>query len=661
MHKYDRDKVVFHSKEDLAGVYNLSKGEAILRSEFKKIPDDINKILELYNIKLFIDNEVYLRSWSEGEINAFKQKVLEYGKSIGQFMSKIDDNNVLTYHKELVSGYIESFWRLVNDQKIYKKVSPSKIEEILAQEPHQIRVILKHKGLVEHYNNVLRDFLLTYQQSASILLTIYEIKKDLNHVDLFLPKSLSTADKENIISEYIDSENCNINYLQIIQNSKKTNEFRISDKIRLKAKRRHQKETSKFFDEVSNTSLMKYGVSVTYLENVSKIKEVKLENFVTHYTYSLDFIKNDTHPYSLYLNFKLLFGYLDYQNRIDLISKSSQLGVMERVMGVRSQNEYFCGMLFRLSQMTSQAQIFTYSNVLKTLDYSLEEILQFVYTSFFAEKYGFADNASLIMPTASASPLEKVRMLAPELESVLKQYKLYVEDNQIDFELLQISSSPSSIKDIPSLNKKKYIYPNTDNQEAVACSNLFFSDQTLLAYVEPFKESQYHTFFELLNNENNVYFNNYEEYQIPSLKYLIEKKYIFLDEHDRIQVANYNRVLILKDLRENEVASFYHYPTELQEEAIKMSEEDLIYFDSSLLSKPEQDYFNFYLNKSEFTNGLDLRNSYLHGTQANPSEITLHENSYLLYLQLLTLVLLKIEDDLFINQIKEEAKKVYSA
>ncbi|MDQ4140616.1 MAG: hypothetical protein M3142_08815, partial [Bacteroidota bacterium] len=129
------------------------------------------------------------------------------------------------------------------------------------------------------------------------------------------------------------------------------------------------------------------------------------------------------------------------------------------------------------SQMTSQAQIFTYSNVLRTLDTSLEGILQFVYTSFFAEIYGFANNASLIMPTASASPLEKVRTLAPELESVLKQYKLFVEDNQIDFELLQMSSSPSSMKDIPSLNKKKYIYLNTNNQEAIASSNLFFSDQ----------------------------------------------------------------------------------------------------------------------------------------------------------------------------------------
>lgn len=52
-----------------------------------------------------------------------------------------------------------------------------------------------------------------------------------------------------------------------------------------------------------------------------------------------------------------------------------------------------------------------------------------------------------------------------------------------------------------------------------------------------------------------------------------------------------------------------------------MEVEKIIHFDSTLFSKPEQDYFNYFLNKSDFTNGLDLRNSYLHGTQAKPDEL----------------------------------------
>jgi len=115
MHKHDREKVVFHSKMDMAGGYQLSKGETILKSELTVPPTDINDLLELHNIKLYIDNEIYLKNWSENDIETFKQKVLQYGKYIGAFMSRIDDDNILTLHKDLIFDYLESFWRLIND------------------------------------------------------------------------------------------------------------------------------------------------------------------------------------------------------------------------------------------------------------------------------------------------------------------------------------------------------------------------------------------------------------------------------------------------------------------------------------------------------------------------------------------------------------------
>jgi hypothetical protein len=57
--------------------------------------------------------------------------------------------------------------------------------------------------------------------------------------------------------------------------------------------------------------------------------------------------------------------------------------------------------------------------------------------------------------------------------------------------------------------QNKYIYLNEGNDETTRCLNLFFSDQTVLAYVEPFKE-KYHTFFDLLDNEQ-VNFNNFNK------------------------------------------------------------------------------------------------------------------------------------------------------
>lgn len=651
MREHDLNRVEFYSKEDMAGGYQLAKGEHILRNSTKIDDTSINDILEIYNIKKYLDCDLYLKGWTPEDIINFKQKAVNYGKEVGKFMSNINDTNIISFYEKILEGYINSFWELVNNQSIFKRISKANFNTFLVKEPHLIYIILTHKNLVDCYDSEIKNFLLSYSKSAEILLSTFETEEDSSQKKKFFPNSLTVQDKESILSKYLDSSNVNLNYIKLIQNLRNKNDFKISDKTRLKAKRLHESETEKLF---AKNSGMSYGVSISFPENTVKIKDGFSKNLIANYLYSLDYIKQYKVSYSLFQNFKILFEYLDNQNRINLVSKKSKMGVMERVLGIHSQNEYRRSILFNLSEMTSHAQIVAYDKIVIDLNNSLENILHFVYTSLFEEKYNFANNARFSIPTSTSSYFEKVRLLAPEFESILKQFKLFVEDGSIDFELLQISSSPSSIKDIPSLNINKYIYFNKNNQEMVGCSNMFFSDQTLLAYVEPFKEKHYQNFFDLLVNEH-VNFDNYEEHQKPQINYLIDKELISLDSEGDIQIKNLARVFILKDLYDNEVASFYRYPTEFQKEVQQMAVEEIISLESSLFSKQEQAYFNYFLNKSEFTNGLDLRNSYLHGTQANPDEIQKHGYAYFTYLKLLFLVMLKIEDDLLISTVLKSA------
>jgi hypothetical protein len=647
MNKPDRNRVVFHSIHDMSSGHYLSKAESLLNSELTEDIKEINDILELYNISLFFENAIYLKSWSDTDIVAYKEKVHTFKNIIGKFITSIDDSNFLSYFENISYCYYESFWLLINNYQQFKKISPSQIVEVLKKNPHQIRYLLSQKTLANKYKLVLCEFLKSDQQSAEILLSIYEVENSFNKTQMYLPSCLTIQDKENIISSYIDSEQCNTNYLPIIQNAKKQSDFRISDKTKLAAKRKYQQSIKDFFDSGSSSSF-EYGVAISYPENVSKTKHAWIEQGTVHYEFSLDYIKENNHPYILYRNFKELFEYMDEQNIVALTSKENQLGIFERTLGVRSKTEYVYGVAFTQLQMASMGQIYTYSNVLKGLGHSLEDILKAVFNSILPELYDLPSNANLTVPTANASALEKIRTIAPEFESILKQYKVFVENKQIDFELLQMSSGPTAIKDIPSLNSNKYIYINKDEQEVNFLTQLLFSDQTMLTYVDPFKDKQYRNFVDLLVNEEEIKLGNYEEYQHEHLDYLIDKNYLSVDENNCIQVTNWNRILILRDVFENEVASFHHYPADIQDEVINMSKDGIVYFGDSLFAVPEQNYFNYYLNKSEFTNGHDLRNSYLHGTQANPTEIHLHENSYLLYLKLLILAIFKIEDDLFI-------------
>ncbi|MBQ6963912.1 MAG: hypothetical protein IJP79_09440 [Paludibacteraceae bacterium] len=644
-----RDRVVFFSKRDLAGEFELRKGEDILRAETKSDYTDINDILELYHIKQYIDNGIYLNTWTQDDINNFKQKVASYGKIIGKFMSTITSEKIKITYQSILPNYENSFWEIINDYGLFKNVTKEDLLSVLYEKPLLINKILQHKKIVEHFNTIIKDFLLSHPETATILLSIYEIEKDSTKEQYYLPPSLTVEDKETIILNYLDSPEVNINYLPVIQNARNREDFKLSDKTRLKAKRLNEKKTDEFFNTVSGTS---FGVSISFPENAPKIKDRKLkDDRIIEYTYSLDFIKANNNPHALFENFHYLFKYLDNQHRIGLTNKKSSMDVLEMI-GVHSKNEYIKGIEFSLSEMTSYVQILGYKHTLEKMGNSLEDTLSFVFSTLFAEKYGFANNARLTMPTGD-SYLEKVRSLAPEFESLLKQYKLFVEEGCIDFELLEMSSSPYSVKDIPSLNPNKYIYINSNNFELSNIIRLFFSDQTLLGYVNPFKDKHYHTLFDLLANEDVAY-NQYEEYQKSEIDYLVDQKYLYVDGNGNIQFVNLARVTILYDLFLNEAASFHRYDPEFRSEALNMERAGLVYFGNTLFSIPEQSYFNYHLNKSEFTNGLDLRNKYAHGTSADPNKTEEHEYAYLMYLKLIVLALLKIEDDLILYQNHEQ-------
>ncbi len=397
MHQHDLNRVLFYPAEDMAGGDELSKGEKILRAEIKSSYSDVNEVIELYNIKKYFDNELYLKRWTQEEIEDFKQKAKKYSQIVGNYFSTISDENVIKIYEQTLHDYIHSFWEIVCNYSRFKRISKSNFSKILENEPHLIHEILTHKVLVTHYDKELKDFLLNYPASAEILLSVYETEvQELKKNQKYIPKSLTISDKESITSKYLDSADINLNYIGLIENARNRNDFRISDKTRLKAKRLYKSEMEKIF---ADKGRMSFGVSVDFLENTDTVVDSHIDDkLVAHYTYSADFIKKNNHPYQLFQNFKLLFEFVDNQNRINLVSKKSQLGLFEKIMGVHSQNEYKIGSGFCLLEMTSCCQIDSYNKIITELNTSLEDILHFIYTKAFQELYGFADNARFSIP-----------------------------------------------------------------------------------------------------------------------------------------------------------------------------------------------------------------------------------------------------------------------
>jgi hypothetical protein len=349
---------------------------------------------------------------------------------------------------------------------------------------------------------------------------------------------------------------------------------------------------------------------------------------------------------SLVHNFSLLFNYTDIFGCITLISKESELDELEKIF-MRSKNEYLAGMSYKRKSCRSYLQLLMYSHYLEQIGKSIESILS-SFSIYLIEDYGLK-NFKIHLPSVNASILEKIRLIVPEIESILKQYKLLVENGAIDHEILQLSSQSLSYGEIPSMINKKYCYGI--GKEFLRLKHCFFSNQNTLAYVKPF-ENKYKNLYGLLFNEN-ISLSDFKPYQKSIIDDLIQAGYLMIDPNEYVKIKENTQLLIIGMLSLDEVINYWYFSKGTQAIIDSMCEKGLIYFGNTLFSEPEKKYFNYCLNKAEYRNGMDLRNKYAHGSNSTDEEQ--QKTDYLVLLKILILVLLKIENDqLVYNEIYQK-------
>lgn len=293
--------------------------------------------------------------------------------------------------------------------------------------------------------------------------------------------------------------------------------------------------------------------------------------------------------------------------------------------------------------MLSNAEIDSYVNVLDVLGVRLEEMIEWFFDVYVKEEFQINDFI-VKMPSSEASYFEKCRTILPEIDRIFKQYNTLIEDGMIDQELIQMSSSSLKNKDIKSFNKKKYVYSSSDWYRTA--SFLLFSDQSSIFYL-PNKEEKYKNFFNLMISKKLTR-SDFQEYQLKRMQWLFDNNLICESNMGHLEFVDQRVIYVLKELYYKEVMSYWHYSEDIQLLIEELSTRDLVDFENSLFSRNEQDYLDYYLNKSKFTNGHDIRNKYLHGTNTNDEKQ--YELDYYLILKLFVIIVIKINDDLCIKE-----------
>lgn len=628
-------RVKYYSTNDLSAGFYLKRIEDIICNfvvEKKRV--DINEIIELYNIQQFFHNRIYSIHWTKQQLNDYSEIVSDFSRVIGEFFLGINIDTIESMFDTIYYDYRNDFWKLIEKYKVYDKISVEQFRKIILNKHFILNDVLKCKNIVKKFS----DEIITYMEKnpfcAEIILSYYLEKHDRNIESLYFPVKLSNEKKTLILDKYIASNSSNINYLKLIFESNSTNNLRLPDRLKLKAKRKYDEEIETLFKEGTG---FEYGAKVSFSNKIDE--EFKFEtddNRILSVLYSAKWIKENLDYPTLLNNFIYLFGYTDLQFRSLHVSRESQMSIIEKYSGIKGKKEYPTGIAFQQIQMLAQLQMIGYCNELEKYNIFLEDIIEWFFCNYLEEEFnvkGFCFNKS----SHTVSYLEKCRNIAAEFDNILKRFKIYCEDGEIDDELLHISTEHIFIKDIPSMLSNKYIYPCGNDYQTI--SNLLFSDQSIIHYL-PKLSNNYNSFYCLLEKEN-VYYDMFEDYQIPSIDWLIDHNIIKIDNKKRI-MPYWEKIKILNELYQHDVVCF-SYMKKYQSIIMELNKMGLVQFSSSLFSRPEQDYYNYLFNKSEFDNGLDIRNSYTHGTQR--VDENQNKQDYFIFLRIMILIVIKINEE----------------
>lgn len=631
----DYDGIKYYGKNDMSIGWALEDSEEKLQAfSSESTVENVNEAIELFNIAQLLDTEVRLRKWDEDTYNEYKAKSPLLMKLCAKFFSKINNDSFMEIEECVCISYLEDFWTLVEKFKVYERISKDTFKRFMEDSNPTLWVILKHKRIVDFFGRELSDVLRVSEQTPELI--AHNFLEAGEKIRYYFPKELLPSEYEGILKKYVESENPNPNYLHLIMIHNSTKECPISDKLKLSAKKAHHKYWEN--NQASGTGIG-YGVELSF-GDVPDVVSYEKDGYTIKYTYDIKWLEENLDYPTILNNFKFLFEYFDMFWRCTFVAVESEMGVFEKDIGLKGKKEYIKGTSFNMCNMTSTLQMNAYYNFLQKNNISLELVIKCFFEVYLKEEFGaggFVYNPS----KNDASWLDKCRNIASEMDGVLKQYRMYVEDGQIDRELLEMSSEHIVLSMVPSFLENKYAYAeSTDIHHQM---HLLFSDQSTITYTEKTKSS-YNSFCLLIMSEE-MRRSDFFEYQLPAIDWLIEKNVVYVDDNEVLRL-NRKYIVILADMYKHDVVCVRYYG-KYKTILTEMKDSNDIRMESTLFSVPETNYLNYMLNRSEYSNGKDLRNKYIHSTY--PMEEDVQMQDYMDLLKIMITIIGKVNEEFLLR------------
>lgn len=634
-----RDRIKFFSVYDLSIGFYIDKLKEKLDLFNSNIEyNDINDILELMNIKCFVENNIFHKDWTNDQIQDYQNKVLEFPKVLGKFLSKITTDNIINKVATIDIIYIDDFWKIFSEYKIYKKIKEETFENILKLNDFYINHILKYKSIVAYYDKLIKNYLLLHNdRSVELYLDEYFTEKENNQSRLFFPISLTKVEKEKQLELYITEDLKKLNYFRLILKSSSNQDLTLSPFLKRKVKILYNKLTESFFKNDDNNYT--YGYDLSFQPNQANYvivdKEISNNSYIIKIKYSLDWIIQNLDYPTILNNFIYLFEIVEEHFIFKNTQREKEISSLEKLFwGIKGTNEYVIGDMFSIKEIKTEAEIKSYYSLLKENGIRLEEVLEWFFKEYLLNEFG-VKNFTINLPSENLTYLEKCKCIISEIERILKEFSLYRDYNEIDNEILELITDQIRFEDIKSLLDKKYVYINKENK---TINNILFNLFSSQSYLSSIKD-KYENFIQILYNER-INKSMLSQSQLSIVNFLLEENIIQENKTGDLSF-DLDLIIILKKLYEQDVLCINYF--QKKEKKIEfLKEKKMIYYENTLFSKNEYDYLNYYLN-SKFSNGLELRNKYAHGTHSTDG--SQHFNDYFKFLEILVLIIIKINEE----------------
>lgn len=633
-----RDRIKFYGPGDLANYVIAEEAVALLtaRSPTGTITS-VNDALEIHNALEFERHDILPSTLTEGERAALSSQVKALRGQIAGYFATLDATNIAEQMAGFDHEYVHDLLQMADRFELAKNVGGQKLFDALVSVGVPLWAMLEDKSFVDRHDRRLRATLLSNVACGELLVNARLMKSG---AKTYLPKSLSGDDSRHILESYINTESPHLNYVETIAHAQDNAAFGITPKVRLAAQRRVDELTRALFaDESRVISGTSYSVRIDPDQDEPLRERTGHDGAKQLHERILggQYLKSSMARDQILANFATIIGYTHDRGLLALPSFRREIGVFEGLR-VAAKDAYPRGASYRHRDILTILGTKAYCDFLQREGIEVEDVIAWYFRDYIDEVFG-ATGFEFAPSTASGTFLERCRHLCAEMESIAKQFTLYCEDGDIDRELLEMTSAPRPWASIPSLVNRKYLLKSTSGEPDTAL-RLLFSDQSRITFIN--SDLRARSFVQLVL-QNHVKYEDLHHYQTMPVDWLVSAGLVSLDD-GTVGISSLPKILVLQDIDAYEAGPFGHYVLE-KAAAEELAGQGWLEFSSTLLSPAEASYFNFVLNKSQFTDGYDLRNRYLHGTNPNPRDEKAHGEAYLQLLRLMIALVLKINDD----------------